>query len=265
MSSLRGILGIGAAPARTGTSSLCESLPPAHVRAQGTGIPAVYITDPMVISLPAAAPARQRRKDARPQELLQAALELFVEKGFSAARSEEVAARAGVAKGTLYPSKEELFKAVVRSKLSTLIAEGRQRAEQYTGPSAELLRLLMHGWWNQVGDTAAGGIFKIVFAEVRHFPELAKFYSDEVIVPAQRLISRTLQRGIDRGEFRKVPLDETTQALIAPLLYLALQKHSIAACAGMGLRLNPAALIDTHIDLMLHGLERRAAAPKRKP
>src|SRR5688500_20363035 len=76
---------------------------------------------------PTPAPTRRRRKEARPQELLQAALELFVEKGFSATRSEEVAARAGVAKGTLYlyyPSKEDLLKAVVRENLSALIAEG---------------------------------------------------------------------------------------------------------------------------------------------
>src|SRR5690349_24617191 len=72
-------------------------------------------------------PPRQRRKEARPQELLDAALELFVEKGFAATRSEEVAARAGVAKGTLYlyyPSKEDLLKAVVRENLSAIISEG---------------------------------------------------------------------------------------------------------------------------------------------
>ncbi len=93
---------------------------------------------------PATSPQpRHRRKQARPQELLDAALALFVEKGFAAARSEEVAARAGVSKGTLYlyfPSKEELFKAVVRGNLSVLIAEAQQLAEQFEGPSATLLR-----------------------------------------------------------------------------------------------------------------------------
>ncbi|MFX1678730.1 TetR/AcrR family transcriptional regulator, partial [Mitsuaria sp. CC2] len=76
---------------------------------------------------PAPSSTRQRRKEARPQELLEAALSLFVEKGFAATRSEEVAAKAGVSKGTLYlyyPSKEELFKAVVRESIGTKIAEG---------------------------------------------------------------------------------------------------------------------------------------------
>ena len=211
-------------------------------------------------------PARQRRKQARPQELLNAALELFVEKGFSATRSEEVAARAGVSKGTLYlyfPSKEELFKAVVRSNISALIAEGQQLADHFEGSSAQLLRLLMHTWWQRVGDTRAGGIFKIVITEVRNFPELAQFYSDEVILPAHRLITGTLQRGIRRGEFRAVPLDETTHTLIAPLLFQALHKHSVGACRLPGAQPSPARLIDTQIDLMLHGLENRAA-PRRR-
>jgi AcrR family transcriptional regulator len=202
---------------------------------------------------------RQRRKQARPQELLDAALELFVEKGFSATRSEEVAQRAGVSKGTLYlyfPSKEELFKAVVRNNISALIAEGQQIADHFDGPSAQLLRLLMQTWWQRVGDTHAGGIFKIIFAEVRNFPELAQFYTDELILPAHRLISGTLRRGIDRGEFRAVPVDEATHTLIAPMLFQALHKHSIGACPVLGLDMNPTMLIDTQMDLMLHGLQR---------
>ena len=204
-------------------------------------------------------PVRQRRKQARPQELLDAALELFVEKGFAATRSEEVARLAGVSKGTLYlyfPSKEELFKAVVRSNISALITEGQQIADQFDGPSAQLLRLLLHTWWQRVGDTHAGGIFKIIIAEVRNFPELAQFYTDEVVLPAHRLIAGTLQRGIDRGEFRSVPLNEATHTLIAPLLFQALHKHSIGACPVMGPDMNPTLLLDTQIDLMLHGLQR---------
>jgi TetR/AcrR family transcriptional regulator len=207
--------------------------------------------------------SRQRRKQARPQELINAALELFVEKGFSAARSDEVAARAGVSKGTLYlyfPSKEELFKAVVRTNLSALIAEGQQIANRFEGPSAQLLRMLMHSWWQRVGNTEASGIFKIIIAEVRNFPELAQFYADEVIIPAHRLISGTLRRGIERGEFRAVPLNEATHTLIAPMLFMALHKHSIGACPVMAPDMNPTTLLDTQIDLMLHGLEARAPA-----
>lgn len=208
-------------------------------------------------------PSRQRRKEARPQELLRSALELFVAKGFSATRSDEVAARAGVSKGTLYlyfPSKEELFKAVVRNNIASLIAEGQRIADAFEGSSEELLRLLMHAWWRRVGDTDAGGIFKIIMAEVRNFPELAQFYTDEVILPAYRLVSGTLQRGIDRGEFRVVPVREATQMLIAPMLLQALHKHSIGACSTTGLEIDPPRLIDAQIDLTLHGLRPAASA-----
>lgn len=217
-------------------------------------------------TLAAAAPTRQRRKEARPQELLDAALALFVEKGFAATRSEEVAARAGVSKGTLYlyfPSKEELFKAVVRSNLSSLIAEGQEIADGYDGSTSDLLRLLMRTWWSRIGLTPAGGITKVIIAEVRNFPDIAQFWIDEVILPAHRLLAGTIQRGIDRGEFRSVPVHEAVHALVAPSLFLALYKHSIGACPVRGIPLHEGDVIDTQIELVLQGLERRDAAAAR--
>jgi AcrR family transcriptional regulator len=210
---------------------------------------------------PGTSPTRQRRKEARPQELLDAALALFVEKGFAATRSEEVAARAGVSKGTLYlyfPSKEELFKAVVRSNLSALIAEGQTIADGFDGPTSDLLRLLLRTWWARIGLTPAGGITKVILAEVRNFPDLAQFWVDEVILPAQQLLAGTIRRGIDRGEFRAVPVHDAVHALVAPSLFLAMHKHSIGACPVQGVPLlHEGDVIDTQIDLVLKGLERR--------
>ena len=204
---------------------------------------------------------RHRRKEARPQELLQAALELFVEKGFAATRTEEVAQRAGVSKGTLYlyyPSKEELFKAVVRHNLSSLIAEGEELAGAFEGGSSDLLALLLHTWWERIGNTPAAGIHKIVLAEVRNFPELAQFYTDEVIVPADRLFCGAVQRGIERGEFRPMPLHEVAHALIAPVIFMALHRHSFGCCpVHGGVEVDPAQMLETHLDLVLRGLEVR--------
>jgi AcrR family transcriptional regulator len=216
---------------------------------------------------------RQRRKEARPQELLAAALELFVEKGFAATRTEEVAQHAGVSKGTLYlyyPSKEELFKAVVRQNLSTLIAEGQDMVEQFVGSSADLLLELMSVWWDRVGNTPAAGIHKIVFAEVRNFPELAQFYADEVIIPADRLFTSCVARGIASGEFRALPLHEVAQALMAPMIFLALSRHSFGCCPIQGSApVDPAQLLRTNLDLILRGLAVRepppAAAPRSSP
>jgi len=214
---------------------------------------------------PADAGPRQRRKEARPLELLEAALALFVEKGFAATRTEEVARQAGVSKGTLYlyyPSKEELFKAVVRHNLSSLIAEGEELASQFVGSSSELLSLLMHTWWQRVGSTPAAGIHKIVLAEVRNFPELAQFYTDEVIIPADRLFSDTVQRGIDRGEFRAMPKHEVAMMLMAPLIFMAVHRHSFAACpVHGGVEVDATQMLRTHLDLVLRGLEVRAGPP----
>lgn len=205
------------------------------------------------------APARQRRKEARPQELLDAALALFVEKGFAATRSEEVAARAGVSKGTLYlyyPSKEELFKAVVRENLSVHIAEGAEMLASHRGSMAELLGLVMQEWWQRVGIGPAGGISKIMMAEARNFPELARFYVDEVILPSHRLLAGLIERGIASGEFRPLPVNEAVHVLIGPLLHMVLYEHSFGACKMHGPSMSPPAVMAVQLDLMLRGLLR---------
>ena len=211
----------------------------------------------------ATAAPRQRRKDARPQELLDAALALFVEKGFAATRSEEVAARAGVAKGTLYryyPSKEELFKAMVRENLSVHIAESAALAAQHEGPIAGLMQQMMQAWWAKVGHGKAGGVCKIMMVEARNFPELATFYVDEVIEPSQRLIGGLIQRGIRSGEFRAVPVEATVHLLIAPMLHMLLQEHSFGDQGLCHPTMSAEELLDAQMSLLLHGL--LAASPR---
>ncbi|MDT8999003.1 TetR/AcrR family transcriptional regulator [Paucibacter sp. APW11] len=214
---------------------------------------------------PASPSPRQRRKEARPQELLDAALSLFVEKGFAATRSEEVAARAGVSKGTLYlyfASKEELFKALIRESLSAHIAEGAALIAGYQGSMAELLAMVLNDWWVRVGNTPAGGISKIMVAEARNFPELAQFFVDEVIAPTHELLGGVIARGIASGEFRPVPVSEAVHVLIGPMLHMVLNQHSFGACAMFGPPIDPAAVIRVQIDLILRGL--LAAPPSIK-
>src|SRR5438309_11662992 len=147
---------------------------------------------------------RERRKEARPGELLDAALDLFVEKGFAATRAEEVAARAGVSKGTLFlyfPSKEELFKAVVRENITGRFAEWNEEFQTFEGTTADMVRYCMRVWWERIGATRASGITKLIISEARNFPDIAAFYSKEVIEPGTALMHRILKRGVDSGEF----------------------------------------------------------------
>lgn len=200
---------------------------------------------------------RQRRKAERPQELLEAALTLFVEKGLAATRTDDVARLAGVSKGTLYlyyPSKDELFKAVVQTYLTQVIAEGSDIVDQFEGPTAELLHRLVHTWWDRVGSSKAAGLLVLILAESRHFPELARFYMEHVIAPCHALLGRAVQRGLDSGEFRQVDVASVVQALIAPVQFLVLHQHSLSVCAAYPAPIEPRRFLTNQLDLMLHGL-----------
>ena len=200
---------------------------------------------------------RERRKEARPGELLDAALDLFVEKGFAATRVEEVAARAGVSKGTLFlyfQSKEELLKAVVRENISGRFKEWNEEFETFDGSSAEMLAYCMNVWWDRVGATKASGITKLMMSEAKNFPDIAAFYQQEVIEPGQVLIRRILQRGIDRGEFRAMDLDYAVFAVVAPIIYLMLARHCGGVCIRSTLSLDPKKYIASQVAIILYGL-----------
>ena len=228
-----------------------------------------YITDQSVITepmptLPATAP-RQRRKEARPQELLEAALQLFVERGFASARMEEVAALAGVSKGTLYlyyPSKEELLKAVIRERLGNEIEAVSLEVAQHAGSHSDLLRNVLAHWWLRVYDSPASGVFKLIVTEVRSFPEIAEYYLREVVEPGSQLIGGVLRRGIAAGEFRPVDVDAAVHSLVLPMVMLCLLKHSLGACVPVGSLLDPRDFVHRHVDLVISGL---ATLPTKAP
>jgi AcrR family transcriptional regulator len=202
-------------------------------------------------------PRWERRKDARPQELLAAALEQFVERGYAATRLEDVAKRAGVSKGTLYlyfANKEELFKAVVRANIVATIGEAEQDFVSYDGPSGELLATLLMRWWSEIWATPLGGITKLMLAEGNNFPELAQFYNEEVVARGSTLIAEVLKRGVARGEFRPVDPVVTTRVLIAPVLMLMMWTHSYMPTCDMP-DVTPEAFMDTFITTSLRGLK----------
>lgn len=209
-------------------------------------------------------PKRARRKEARPGELLDAALSIFVEKGFAATRVEEVAARAGVSKGTLFlyfPSKEELFKAVVREAISGRFAEWEQELETFDGNSESLIRYCLHAWWERIGMTQASGITKLVMSEAGLFPEIATFYQQEVIGPGHDLLKRVLTRGMDRGELRQMDLEYAVYSLMAPMIFLVTWKHAMAPCTPASQKIDPIGFIDCQLDLLLRGMLCNSDAP----
>lgn len=202
----------------------------------------------------------KRRKEARPQELTAAALDLFVEKGFAATRLDEIAARAGVSKGTLYlyfENKEELFKAVIREGLLPLLAEGEELMASMPGPAGELFKAIVLRWWEIVGEGPIGGIPKLIFAEARNFPEIARFYADEVIERGKRLFVAVFQRGIDSGEFRSFDPQALVHIVISPLIMRVIWKHSLDCCGVTNVPID--AYLREYLDLTLRGLRRDPA------
>src|SRR3569832_2867513 len=206
---------------------------------------------------------RERRKEARPGELLDAALDLFVEKGFAATRAEEVAARAGVSKGTLFlyfPSKEEQFTAVVRENISGRFAEWNAEFDSFQGSTADMVRYCFKVWWERIGATRASGITKLIISEARNFPDIAAFYHQEVIGPGEKLVRKILKRGVDAGEFAIDDFDYAIFTIIAPMIYLIMMKHSLGACVPASNQIAPERYIEMMADTMLNGLVKRPVA-----
>lgn len=201
---------------------------------------------------------RERRKEARPGELLDAALALFVEKGFAATKAEEVAARAGVSKGTLFlyfESKEDLFKEVIRKNITHLFPTWNEAFTQFKGSSADMLRYAMKSWWDNIGNTPASGIPKLVMSEAQNFPEIAAFYQQEVILPGNALIRKILARGIETGEFRPLDLDHAVHTIVAPMIFLMMWKNSMGSCLAHSRFIEPERFIQTQVDVLLNGIQ----------
>lgn len=197
----------------------------------------------------------RRRKEARPQEILDAALAVFADKGFSAARMEDISRRAGVTKGTIYlyfESKEALFKALVRESLAPTITAVTERALAYEGSSRDLLVLVLSTVGNFIRTSDRVVLPKIVIAEAGNFPELVRFYRAEIIDRGLGLFEEIITRGIARGEFRNVDSKHVARLCVAPILLAAFWRITFAPLDAEPYDYE--GLIKTHIDTLLRGL-----------
>ena len=201
-------------------------------------------------------PSRSRRKEARPAELLAAALDCFVEKGFAATRMDDIAKRAGVAKGTFYlyfPSKQVIFEALVRENMlprmrlleAAVAADGRSAEERLQGLLTVFGRL--------IAEPRLVAIPKLVVTEAGNFPDMARFYLHEVVERAMGLVKGLLEDGVRRGEFRPLPAPELSARLfVAPILLTALWQSSFALVDEK--KLPPQAVLSAHADHFLRSI-----------
>ena len=168
-------------------------------------------------------PRWRRLPEERPQQIIDAALSVFGERGLSCARLDDIAKLAGLSKGTIYlyfPNKEELFREVVRQTIVAEIERAESRLADAPQRSAtEALVKFVHGYWSFIRSAKFAALFRLVHAELGNFPDLAQFYAREVVERTLRLIAGILERGMETGEFRRQ--DPVVAArMLGPLLLM---------------------------------------------
>jgi AcrR family transcriptional regulator len=206
-----------------------------------------------------------RRKDARPTEILAAALDCFAERGFAGTRLDDVAARAGVTKGTVYlyfPNKEELFKAVVREGLLPHLDRVIGALAEIPDDPRERIRCAFDVFAGTVLGSRLSVIPKLIVAEAGNFPEIAFFYLDEVVRRGRAFLAGAIRRGIELGYFRPVDPELAFYSLVAPMLLAALWQNSLGPYDDRPL--DGRALIRQHLETVFRGLAPEAPAPASK-
>ncbi len=198
---------------------------------------------------------RTRRPDARPEELIDAALEVFGERGFRGASLDEVARRAGVSKGTVYlyfASKDDLFRAVVERKIVVLLEEGEALLSRHEGPASDLLRRVVLRMHEAIQCRDMVRISKLVHAELAQFPEIRAFYWEHVILRNRRLLTSIVDRGIAQGELRPVAREVIPRAIPSLLIH---QGQSRALFGDLDREAPaPAEMINLTLDVLLEGV-----------
>jgi AcrR family transcriptional regulator len=197
----------------------------------------------------------QRRAEARPKEILDAALAEFAQKGFAAARMESIAKRAHVSKGTLYlyfDSKEAIFRALVQEVLGSELDRLAERVTAYSGPTAPLLSEMLRTIHRYLSESDRAVLPKIVIAEAGNFPDLAKAYRETVIDRGMGMLTALYAKAQAQGEFRKMPVEHAAHLTIAPVLLAVIWRTTFASLDPQPYDYD--GLIEAHIATLTKGL-----------
>jgi AcrR family transcriptional regulator len=200
-------------------------------------------------------PARwHRQPETRRQEILDAALAVFAEKGFSSARMEDIARHAGITKGTPYlyfKSKEEIFKSLVQESIGPQILQLVQMAREFEGPTPDLIRLVIRAIIVFLMSSNRAILPKLIIAETGNFPELARFYRTEVTDHMLAMFEGMVRRGIERGEFRDIDPKHGGRLVFQPAIFTAIWRASFGTLDSEPYDYE--GLIETHLDVVLRG------------
>lgn len=205
---------------------------------------------------------RARRKADRPAELLEAALDAFVAKGFAATRMEDIARRAGVSKGTIYlyyASKEAIFEALVRRNIIPRVEAAEAMLAASGLPPEAQLRSLLEFIGKATSDPRVAAVPKLVLAEAGNFPDMARFYRREVVGRGLALLEGILQRGMEAGAFKRLDTRATARLFLAPIILSALWQTSFAPVEDEPEP--PGPMLALHLDLFLGAIRAKGDSP----
>ena len=194
-------------------------------------------------------PRYQRRKEDRPQEISEAAFEVFAAKGYAASRVDEVAKRAGVSKGLLYlyfKTKEELFKAVIKSVVTRRVDALLLAVDETELSSEAFMRGPLLDFMKQIPRSPVAVVVRLLIAEGQRHPDLVDYYWDNVVSKGLTVIARFVERGVERGEFRDTAVSELPQLVLAPMMLSMIWRMLFAKH-----ELDTDKLMDTHIEMIL--------------
>ena len=207
----------------------------------------------------AGSPKWRRRSEARPGEIVQAALEVFAEKGFAAAKLDEIAARAGISKGALYlyfETKEDIFRAVVREAVVPNLTMVEAALSQSTIAFPDLVQMLFTRIAVMVETSRLGAVAKLVIGESRNFPELARVWHDEVVSRALGALTRALEKAQVRGEIRLGDPRLQAFSIMGPILMGVIWQETFTPVGAPAMDLQ--GLIIQHRDMVVAGLAPKA-------
>lgn len=205
---------------------------------------------------------QKRRKESRPDEILDAALTVFSRDGFSGARLDEIAELAGCTKGTIYvyfPSKDELFKAVVRKLITPTFRQVDAVLKDSSIPVVTRLKMFIRGGYMAIVTNPTGmGLLRLLVADGPKFPDLVDYYHDQIPRVGHEMIKATIQEGIDNGELRQMDADAAAHIITGPILAEIMRRLLLAV------KLVPLEhLVDTHLDIVFNGLLAKPVQAKK--
>lgn len=203
-------------------------------------------------------PRWRRRKDDRPREIMDAALAVFLENGFSATRLEDIAAKANVTKGTLFiyfTNKEDLFKSLIVDGMSQMAAFKEASQLNIRVSAQETLLFIANNWWKFLANSDFGKLPKLIIADAANFPDITAMYLEQVVMPGRAMMADVIRQGIASGEFRQVDPEQAARVLLAPLFMLLVWRYSVAPFEKHPI--DELEYINTHIKITMQGLLER--------